>query len=194
MNQHQLKLFLSASAAVLFLASLACSAAGNLPNPFASPTPTATLTSTPTPTATPAPTSTPTATPLPSGIQLDKQADGATRVQDWDNGYEITVPGNWGLIQMNAQDMSEMIQRSAEVDPQFGEVASMFAEMDPDTVRLIGLDQNPKYLTAEYPTLLVLMAVEDKIAAGLPMAAVTAMLEDKALKGATDTAWDVKQN
>jgi hypothetical protein len=67
--------------------------------------------------------------------------------------------------------------------------------MDPDVFRLAAMNVDRKYLDAAgTPTLLTVNAYEDAIASSMPMAFITAMIEDNILKDARNTSWDVTNN
>ncbi|HEX5944615.1 MAG TPA: hypothetical protein VFY66_20190, partial [Anaerolineales bacterium] len=94
MKQKNNKRTLSFFIAILVLVSLACQGGAGL-NPFATETPTPTLTSTPSPTYTPSPTATatetPSPTPLPTGAITEEQSDGSTLFTDYDNNFHFTI-------------------------------------------------------------------------------------------------------
>lgn len=191
----KLAVFISMAA----LASLSCGVS-DIGGIFATETPTPTSTFTPTPTFTPSPTptstptSTPTATPLPTGVTSEEQADGSTLLVDYDNKYHLLLPVDWMAIPLTADDMAQAMQQAGKEDPDFVEMAQAFQEMDPDIIRLIGLNANRKYSGASFPTLLTITAFSDAIASTMPMAFVTAMIEDNILTGASNLSWDVINN
>ncbi len=181
---------------ILTVSTLSCSSVSNLPNPFASATPTVTETFTPTvtPSPTPTPTSMPTATPVPTGVELQPQADGWTGVHDWDDRYELALPSDWVAIRLTKQDLDQIVQQMSSQDPNVGQMTDAVEGMDPETVRVFGLNKNAKYAKGSYPTMLVGTAIKDKLASSMPMEFVTAMIEDRVLTGSKDTTWDVKHN
>lgn len=179
---------------ILSIAILSCSSTADLPNPFASATPTPTATFTPTATPSPTPTPTLTPTPLPTGVTVHSQSSGTTLVQDWDNHFELTLPRSWVAIPLTKQDLDRLLEQVASQDPEFGKVAQQFKQMDPNIIRLFGLNSDRKYSKGEYPTLVSVTALADPVLSSMPMAFVTAVIEDKVLVGAKDTTWEVKKN
>jgi len=196
-NKNILKLILFVS--VLALAELSCGVSG-IGNLFATETPTPTSTYTPTPTFTPSPTSTSTptstatATPRPTGVTSEESPDGTIFVVDYDNQYQLILPPDWMVIPLTKDDLADAMQQASEKDPDFAGMAQAFEEMDPNIIRLIGLNANRNYTSAKFPTVLTITAFSDSIASTMPMAFVTAMIEDNILTGAKDLSWDVIDN
>ncbi len=184
--------FLAPLLLALSLAGLSCSAAARLPNPFASPTPTATATFTPSPIPSPTPTFTPSPTPPPNGIETESLPGGETLVKDYDYQYELHLPPDWIVLPLTKEDLVRALDQAAREHPQMEKTASAFRQMDPTVLRLIAMNKNAKYTVNSYPTFLAISAVSNPIAASLPMAAVTAMIEDNIFSGSTDTTWEVK--
>ncbi len=193
MRQNPLR-YLIGSILVLWMSGLACNAAANLPNPFASPTPTATATLTPSPTPSPTPTFTPSPTPLPSGVQIETQADGAILVKDYDNLYQLKLPSDWVVVPVDTEDLQETLEQAIPKNPDFAKIIDIIMDMDPEVIRLVGLYKNPKLSSQSDPTLLLVNTIEDSMASAMPMAAVTAMIEDEVLPDAKNTTWNVKTN
>lgn len=137
---------------------------------------------------------TPTATPRPTGVTSEKQADGTTFIIDYDNRYQLDLPVDWIVIPLTMDDLTETLEQASKEDPDFTGMAKAFKEMDPDIIRLIGLNANRKYTSAKTPTMLTITAFSDAIASTMPMAFVTAMIEDNILTGASDLSWDVINN
>ncbi len=186
---------------ILSLAALSCSGAAGVSNLFATDTPTPTSTFTPSPTLTPSPTSTPTYTPSPSptprpaGVEAEEQANGTTLITDYDNHYQYSLPENWKVAFTSQKDLQQAAQDQANADPEFGDIAAGFKDIDPDVFRLAAMSIDKKYLdAADTPTLLTANAYEDAIASSMPMAFVTAMIEDNILKDARNTSWEVTNN
>ncbi len=173
---------------------LSCGQVENISNLFASPTPTATATFTPSPTPSPTATFTPSPTPLPSGVTTEKLTDGTTFVKDYDNKYELELPQEWVVVPLTKEDLANGLEQAARDNPDFSQMAEAFKQMDPAIIRLIGLDKNIKYDSNSYPTLLSITTISDEVASSMPMAFVTAMIEDNVFKGSRDTTWDVKEN
>ena len=186
---------------ILALAGISCGVS-NIGNLFATETPTPTNTFTPTPTFTPSPTptptstptNTPTATPVPTGVTSEERADGSTFIIDYDNKYQLQLPVDWMIIPLTKDDLADAMQQASNEDPNFAGMAQAFKEMDPDVIRLIGLNANRKYTSARFPTILTITAFTDAVASTMPMAFVTAMIEDNILTGASDLSWDVIDN
>ena len=188
-------------AGILALAALSCSGAANVANLFATDTPTPTNTFTPSPTLTPSPTSTATYTPSPSptpkpvGVKADEHADGTTLITDYDNHYQYSLPEKWKVVFTSQKDLQTAVQNQASADSELADIVDAFKDMDPDVFRLAAINTDRKYIdTAGAPTLLTANAYEDGIASSMPMAFVTAVIEDKILKDARNTSWDVTNN
>jgi hypothetical protein len=167
----------------LALATLACQGGAGF-NFFATETPTPTLTFTPSPTYTPSPTATqtPTATPsptsLPTGAITEEQADGSTLFIDYDNHFQFNIPDTWFVIPLSSDDISTMINDLSEKNPQFKDIAAAFAQLDPDVIRVIAVNEDTKYITNGFATNLTVTAVEDKLMASMPLNMVTGVLEE----------------
>ncbi len=179
---------------VLFIAMLSCRAVANLPNPFASPTPTTTVTSTATATPSPTPTPTMTPTPRPTGVEVEPQPDGRVMVRDFDNNYEFILPKEWLAFALDKEAVENIMEQLLQEEPKLAELAESMGRADPAAFRAMGMSTAPKYANAAYPTMFLITAIPDALAASLPMAGVTAMIEDNTLAGSTDTTWDVVNN
>ncbi len=185
--------------ALLAAGTLACQAAP-LARFFASPTPTATFTpiptstptSTPTPSATPIPTNTP--TPPPSGVEVVDLADSSTQFIDHDNRYQLTLPMDWLIVPVNQKDLQASLDKAAQNNPEFADLADGFRDIDPDTFRGVAFNTQRKLVDASSPTFLMILTISDPVAGSMPMDFVTAMIEDNILKGAKIISWDVKTN
>lgn len=177
--------------AILALAALSCSRIGRLPYLFATETPTSTKTSIPSPTFTPSPTLTPSQTPpptpLPTGVHVEEQSDGTLLVLDYDNSYQLLLPPGWEVIVSLQEDLGKLGPNSAEM-------GNTFKDVDPDIFRLAAMMVDRKYIRVSAPTLLTINAFEDSMAGTMPMAFVTAMIEESILEDATSTTWDVIDN
>jgi len=201
MKQPKFRQMFFIFASILALAALSCSGVAGVSNLFATHTPTPTNTFTPSPTLTPSPTSTPTYTPSPSptprptGVKADEQANGTTLIIDYDNHYRYILPENWKVAFTSQKDLQEAVQADANTDPELADIVEQFKGLDPDIFRLTAMNVDRKYFdTSDTPTLLTANAYEDAIASSMPMAFVTAMIEDNILKDARNTSWDVTNN
>jgi hypothetical protein len=181
--------------AILVLAMLSCQGAGGF-NPFATPTPTPTATFTPTatPTITPSPTPsrTPTSTPL-SGIIVDEQSDGTSLVIDHDNNYQLVLPKGWFVLFSSEEDMKQAIESAGKRDPDLAKMVENYKDADPEIFRLAALNADHDFRNTGFPTIMTVSAYEGQIAS-MPMAFVTAMIEDTILENAKSTTWDVVTN
>lgn len=186
---------LSVFIVILALAVLACQGVTGF-NLFVTATPTATLTSTPTQTftPTPSPTVTATATPHPTGMLTQEQPDGTLLIGDHDNAYQFLLPANWAIAFSSQEDLKQAIQAMSEKDPEFARMAEQFKDVDPQLFRLAAVNINRNYRNADLPTLLTVNVYTDPVAGTMPMAFVTAMIEDNILAGATSTSWDIRNN
>jgi hypothetical protein len=200
MQQHKAYQRFQIFAGILALAVLSCSGLSDVSNLLATETPTPTSTFTPSPTLTPSPTSTPTLTPspsptpMPAGIQAEEQADGTTLITDYDNHYQYILPENWKVAFTSQKDLKDAVQAQADTNSDFAGMEEQFKELDPDIFRLAALNVDRKYLKLGSPTLLTANAYEDAVASSMPMAFVTAMIEDNILKDAQSTDWEVVTN
>jgi hypothetical protein len=165
--------------------SLACNAV-SLTNLFATitPTPTNTPTVTPTPTITPSPTPTntpiptPTFTPIPTGVKTDELSNGNTLFTDYDNKFQVELPSDWVIIPLKADDMAKILEKLSKENPDAANMAKALSDLDPDVIRVVALNKNPKYSVSGFVTNLNVTAIQDKVASTMPMAFVTAMIED----------------
>ncbi len=174
----------------MLAASVGCRAGAIIPNLFTTATPTPTATFTPGPT--PLPTATP--TPLPAAVVTQSQPDGTTLVRDYDNHYELTLPGNWAVIPLTREDLARLVEQAAAQNPEFADTLEAFKKLDPETFRLIGLNSDQKYESGRYPTIMSITAISDPVASSMPMSFVTALVEDNVLKGSKDSTWTVITN
>jgi len=132
---------------------------------------------------------------MPTGMNTDEQADGTTLVIDYDNHYQYILPENWEVAFTSQKDLREAVQADANTDPELADIVEQFKGLDPDIFRLAALNSDRKYFdSAGTPTILTVNAYEDVIASSMPMAFVTAMIEDNILKDARNTSWDVTNN
>ena len=172
--------------AILVLVSLACQGGAGL-NPFATETPTPTLTSTPSPTYTPSPTATatetPSPTPLPTGAITEEQSDGSTLFTDYDNNFHFTIPEAWLVIPLSSEDLTEILQGLSEENPQLKEIAATFAQLDPDVIRVMAMHRDIKYSVNGFSTNLTVTAIEDKLMSAMPMDFVTGAVEESLKQG-----------
>lgn len=188
---------LSSLIVLLALTALSCQSTGF--NPFATVTPSPTLTFTPTATFTLAPsptatvTSTPTFTPPPTGISVEKQVDGTSLVIDYDNQYQILLPPNWIVVFSSQKDFEEALQATSAHNPEFAQITESLKDVDPSIFRLAAANADRNYVNAG-PILLTMNAYADPVSSSMPMAFVIAMIEDNILAGATSTTWDVVNN
>ena len=164
------------------LVSLA--ACGSLPNPFASPTPTFTLTPTSTPTLTPSPTATatvtpsPTATPLPTGAETENQSDGSVLFKDYDNDFQLALPENWFVVPVSSKDMVRMLETMVDDNPQLKDTLEAFKTLDPDVIRLVAIHRDPRYFVNGFTTNITITAIDNELMGSLPLDLVSGALEE----------------
>ena len=167
---------------VLALAILSCSGAGGIPNLFATATATATNTFTPSPTLTPSPTATqtqtPSPTPLPTGVATEAQSDGSTIFTDYDNKYELILPKDWVAIPLSSKDLAQILKGLSEKNPALKDIAESFKRLDPNVMRVIAVNANPKYMSNGFSTNLSITAIEDKVLSSMPIDFVTGAVEE----------------
>lgn len=169
---------------LLALMSISCSSV-NIPF-LATETPTPTLTFTPSPTPTitftPSPTatatSTPSPTPLPSGTVIEEQSNGTLLFIDYDNGYQLMFPKDWVAIPLSSEDLASRVDALADSNPAFRDVADMFLQLDPDIIRLVAINADPKYIYNGFSTNVTITAIEDKLMSEMPMGFVTGAIEE----------------
>jgi len=175
----KLALFIS----IVALASLSCGVS-DIGGIFATETPTPTATYTPTPTFTPSPTptstptSTPTTTPLPTGVKSEEQADGSTLFTDYDNQYQVVIPDGWLVIPLSSGDIADILETVSKENPELKDSAEAFAQLDPDVIRVIAVNENTKYITNGFSTNLTVTAIEDKLMSSMPLDFVTGAVEE----------------
>jgi len=178
-NIFKLILFLS----ILALAGISCGVS-NIGNLFATETPTPTSTYTPTPTFTPSPTSTstptstPTATPRPTGVASEEQADGSTLFIDYDNQFQLIIPDTWLVIPLSSEDITDILGRLSEENPDFEDTADAFSNLDSDVIRVIAINEDRRYIFNSFSTNLTIAAVEDKIMSSMPLDFITGAMEE----------------
>lgn len=164
------------------LMSLACGMS-SLNTYFATETPTPTFTNTPTPTLTPSPTftstptNTPTATPLPSGVTSTEQEDGSTLFVDYDNKYQIILPTGWVVIPIDQEKLVEMVDSVSDEVPELAETVDALKSLDPDTVRGVVLNKDPKFISGGFATNITIASFEDNVLSAMPLSFVTGALE-----------------
>jgi hypothetical protein len=169
---------------ILALAVLSCSGASSVSSLFATDTPTPTLTFTPSPTLTPSPTSTPTLTPSPSptaapaGSKTEKQADGSTLFTDFDNGYQVALPEGWIILPFSSEDMAQILQSMSDKNPEFKEIADNFKNLDPDVIRVMALNLDPKYMQGGASPSFSVIAIDNKVMSSMPLDFVMGALEE----------------
>jgi hypothetical protein len=168
---------------MLIIAALACSSgpiAGFFATATPTPTNTPTITPSPTPTRTPTPTNTPTPTPtpLPTGVASEKQPDGSVLITDYDNNYRVTLDENWVVVPLTVEDMANSLDQLVEQNPSYAEAVEGFKDLDPDVFRLVALNQDTGVSTTSYITNLAIAAIADPMLSSMPLAFVSAVLED----------------
>jgi hypothetical protein len=156
-------LVLLAMAALLAVVSLSCTSVSQIfatetPTPTHTPTRTPTPTQTATPTVTQTPTSTetptpsPTATPLPE-YKVEEHADGTTDFLDFTYGFRVTFPQDWLVVPLSGESSAEWMAKAAkEMEASGFNIEEAFASVDPDTIRLIVMDNTPGHVSeGSYP-------------------------------------------
>ena len=161
--------------AFLTLTALSCQGVAGL-NPFSTETPTPTLTYTPSPTQTA--TQTPSPTPLPTGALTEEQFDGSTLFVDYDNRFQFNIPEAWFVIPLSSEDIGSIMTNVSEENPQFKDIAAAFAQLDPDVIRVIAVNEDTKYIVNGFSTNLMVTAVEDKLLSAMPLDFVTGAVEE----------------
>lgn len=162
----------------LSLAGISCGFS-DVANIFATETPTPTQTFTPSPTATPSatPTQTPSPTPPPTGVETREGSGGTTVFIDYDNNFQLTLPSDWFIIPLSAEDITDVLNSMAEENPDLKKSADAFKNLDPDVIRVIAVNKDSKYLVKGFSANLTITAIKDKFLTGLPVAFVTGSME-----------------
>lgn len=169
--------------AILTLVMISCQGVAGF-NPFATETPlptstfTASPTFTPSPTATPTPTQTASPTPLPTGSLTEDQPDGSILFTDFDNQYQFSIPKDWLAIPLSSDDLADIIRKLSETNPELKDTAQAFAQLDPEVIRVIAVNKDPKYISNGFSTNLTVTAVEDKLMSSMPLDFVTGAVEE----------------
>ena len=168
--------------ALLALMMVSCSGVSDLPNLFATETPTPTNTFTPSPTftVTPSPTATltATATPMPTGTSFEEQSNGSTLFTDYDNRYQLILPADWFVIPLNKDDLSAALDKLAEDNPDLIASAETFKDMDSDVLRLAALNMDRKYFAGGYASNMTVTAIQDATLSAMPLSFITGVLEE----------------
>lgn len=171
---------------VLALSALSCGVS-DVSNLFATETPTPTQTFTPSPTftpsATPTSTLTPTATPKPTGVSTEEQSDGSILFTDYDNQYQLSIPADWFVLPLGADDIAEIMDKVSEENPDLKESAEAFKRLDPDVIRVIALHKDSKYMVNGFGTNLSVTAIKDNLMASMPVTFVTGAMEEQLERG-----------
>jgi hypothetical protein len=154
-----------------------------IPNLFATATPTSTPTFTPSPTPSPTATVTATATPLPTGVVTEIKSNGKTIAIDYDNGFELSLPQGWIVVPFSGEDLAENLDLFAEENPEMAQQADAFKQLGPEALRVIALNEDPKYFTNGFATYLMVAAMEDKLMSSMPMPFVMGALEQMLING-----------
>jgi hypothetical protein len=165
----------------LAVANLSCGVS-DLPNLFATDTPTPTNTFTPTPTFTPSPTATPTqtptSTPLPTGIATQELSDGSTLFIDYDNKYQMTLSEDWVIIPLVKEDLQVALDKLGHDDPDIAKAAEAFKNLDSDVLRMAALNRKSEYLAGGYASNITVAALDDPVFSVMPLSFITGALEE----------------
>ncbi len=156
----------------VLLTILACQG-GPLASVFATPTPTIT----PSPLPTPTPVFTPTPTPIPEGIVRTEQADGSILFTDYDNKFQLVLPKGWIVVPVTAEDLSELIDKVAAANPDLADALEALKSLDSETIRMIAINEDPRYVQSGFASNLTVTAFEDQVMATMPITFVAGVLE-----------------
>ena len=161
---------------ILAGAILSCSSIANLPNPFASSTPTATATFTPTVTPSPMPTTTPTSTPaataLPSGMIIEDQPGSGSLFYDYDGGYSVAIPAGWLAFQVDAEDIRAGIARLGNTNPEITNSLKLLLAQMSDAFRIVAYDMEPAHSTDADITNFNILMSQDEAVISMPLGLV----------------------
>jgi len=131
---------------------------------------------------------------VPTGVKIEKQSDGTTLFVDYDNKYQIVLPSDWAAVSFTEEEFDQAAGQIIASDPNFQQMAEGLKNVDSDAYRLAAFNINRSYMNGTFPSLLTINAFSDSMAGTMPMAFVTAMIEDTVLKDATSTTWEVVDN
>ncbi len=180
MKQSKKWIAFTALIMTLALPALACGTS-DITNLFATETPTPTQTFTPSPTSTPSPTptqtQTPSPTPVPTGVDIKEQANGSTLFIDYDNHFQVALPGGWFVLPLSSDDINKLMDKMAEQNPDLKDTADAFKRLDPDVIRVIAINEDSKYISQGFSSNITITAIEDKMLSSLPIPFVTGALE-----------------
>ena len=129
---------------------------------------------TPLPTATPLPTNTPrpTNTPIPSSTSAPQQTSqpftktqderGWTRYTYHQDGFSLSIPPSWTVLNLKAEDYQEMLAQAGEANPELNELYSSKAvrNMVSSGVKFIAVDVGGESLLSGFPTNLNLLITD----------------------------------
>ncbi len=162
---------LFALASILSVTALSCSAASNLPNLFASATPTATVTFTPTvtPTITPSPTPTFTPTPQPTGWVINNLPGGGSQYLDYDAGMVIDVPADWVVVKLDPEDIQAAASSVAKDNPALLEALQNAMQSGAVGFRVFGFDRNPDHYAHGFVSNFSVLMSTEAVASKLPL-------------------------
>lgn len=158
------------------------------------------------PTATAAPTLAPTVAPpvaptrrpvtVPISVTVEHRSDGTTVVRDVGNAYQFTVGQTWTVFPVSQEHIASISQGVPALDGEFLRLAQKLIDSNTDAFRLIGINTESKYARPENPTLLLVTAIPDRVAATMPMTELARMIQDTVFSDtkADDMQRDVVQN
>jgi hypothetical protein len=111
-------------------------------------------------------------------VASEKQPDGSTVFTDYDNGYQLTLAEDWIVIPISAEDLSNLVGAMAAENPELAEQAEAFEQLDPDVFRMVAINQDPGLIAKGYATNVTVAAIEDPTLATMPLAFISAVMED----------------
>ncbi len=136
------------------------------------------------PAAGPAPTTAPVAAAptkppvsIPISVIIQHLADGTSVVRDVGNAYQFTLTQEWMVIPVAQEDIDRATQASPAPDAEFLRLAQSLYEKKSDAFRLIGMNTDTKFAKGASPSLVLVTAIPDEVAARLPGTELAKMIQ-----------------
>ncbi len=133
-----------------------------------------TITASPVPTVTPSPAPTRTATPVPalaptSSINQQAQSDGSIQIQDHKNGYQITIPPDWNVIDLTSGNLDQILSGTADVNPQASQMIQTYKPLLLQGAGLLAIDTNTSDQKNSISPIILTIGQVSQYSASLPM-------------------------
>ena len=109
--------------------------------------------------------------------------DSSTVFTDYDNKYQFTLPASWIVLPLSMDDIADRLDEVAASNPELSNTAETFRMLDPELVRVVALNEDPQYLYNGFATNISVVAFDEPLLVSMPVAFVTAVLEDNFAQG-----------